>query len=339
MRCKWLLLFVFISFQQLWAQDSLKTWYQDHRGKFNLSAGIDFKNNSLIFVAEDRNYFTLTTNNRRPSYALRFTYHWLNLRLSAPLWGLSYSDPLKGETDNYAMAVGYTGEQLWVRSFVEYYKGFYLADPAKMDPQWFDKNLAYPLRPDISSLTIFGNVYYGFNRHYSHRALLWQSEEQLKSAGSWLMGTTLSYDLMKGDSAFAGNNWSAFQSTNIGTWNNSQHWSIAFAVGYAHTFVLIPDLSITLMAAPGIAISEGKTKSENGNLSGWSTTLGSNSEFRALLAYSRKNWFYSIGAQAYIIVKEYDQYEYGLNYIRSVRFNVGYRFPLKSIPGMQGIGL
>ncbi|NVK28760.1 MAG: DUF4421 family protein [Flavobacteriia bacterium] len=328
--------FVFSCLSLKAQQDS--TYIRDFRDYGNLSLAMESKANNITIFGRRGGALRLTSNNGLPTYGVMFSYKWLNVWATTKLGPLTYSDETKGETNNLGLAVGYTGDHWWARVFFEQYQGYHIANPESFSPNWFDENDNYPLIPDLRSTTVYGNVYYGFNeKTYSHRAMLWQSQEQRKSAGSWLMGVSLGYDHIFSDTSLVPvegvidyyeiRNVSGYETVNA-----------ALNVGYTYSWAFWDRWSFGLMFAPGIAGTYGIVKEMNGTNRGIDFELAAMAEGRAILSYHHDRWYGGLAANAYMLMKPVKGDFYS-NLHTYIRFNVGYRINMPKSKFLGRFGL
>ncbi len=317
-------------------QDS--SYITDYRDFGNLSLALEQKANTLSLVNRGGDFIQLRTNNGLPQYGIMFSYKWLNAWATTSIGNATYSNPLRGKTDNLGLAVGYTGDHWWMRVFYERYTGFHVANPEAYDPNWFDTQTNYPLLPDLTTHTVYANAYYGFNEEtYSHRAFLWQSQAQKKSAGSFLIGVSAGYDRVAADSLivpsvaipqfYSIRNISGYETITIGT-----------NIGYTHTWAFNRRWSLGLMFAPGIATSYGRTEELGVPSRELSLDFGAMAEGRFILSYHHERWYGGIAANAYILTKPLGS-DFFNNAHTYIRFNVGYRLDMPTMPFLRPFGL
>lgn len=117
--------------------------------------------------------------------------------------------------------------------FGQYYKGMFLLSPKTVTVnghRWY-------VRPDISMWQAGGAALYSFNwRRFSYRAAFRQTDWQVKSAGSVLMGAQFFFEKADADSAFVPSlSRSSFRTAGV---NKVLAGDLGPALGYAYTFVL-----------------------------------------------------------------------------------------------------
>lgn len=317
-------------------QDS--TYIRDFRQYGNLSLALERKANNITIFGRRGDNLNLVTNNGYPTYGVKFSYKWLNVWATTNAGPATVTDPIAGKTDNLGLALGYTGDHWWVRGFYEQYRGYYINNPESFNENWFDNNTSYPLLPDLRSRTFYANAYYGFNEEtYSHRAMLWQSQEQIKSAGSWLIGFSAGYDHIFSDTAIVPQQ-AVIDFYEIRDVTGYETVNAAVNVGYTQTWVLFDRWSLGLMLAPGVAMTYGVVEELEGRNRGLDLELAGMAESRFLLSYHHDRWFGGIAANAYILTKPI-QGDFFNNMHSYLRFNVGYRFDMPESKFLGRFGL
>jgi len=138
-------------------------------------------------------------------------------------WGYGFDflrDKKKGKTKSFDFQYHNYGRKFVFDLYIQEYEGFYTED----DPN--GKNLT--LYPDmkINQYAVHGHYVFN-NKKYSYRAAFNQSEKQLKSTGSFLLGGGFYYTDIKSDSSFIYNDENSFRRLQFGV-----------SGGYAYTWVL-----------------------------------------------------------------------------------------------------
>lgn len=246
-----------------------------------------------LFVVSDRQDYTLRvvgapySLNYKPNLAwtlgLGIDYKWFGTELTVKLPFLGYNVARKGYSKPFALTINLNNRRLWFSTQYQFYRGFYLNNPDRLQPNWFDQHPAYPYRNDMRSQTITSHLLYQFNTlQVSVPATLLQREEQRRTAGSWVVGASINYQLIRADSSLV---FPALQPDFDPTSQLLRLNSLTLAVdaGYMRTVVFSKHYFASFMARPGLALLWRQTKtvsdnSENQIRVGWeghaSVTLG-----------------------------------------------------------------
>ncbi|HEY9045788.1 MAG TPA: DUF4421 family protein [Ohtaekwangia sp.] len=106
-----------------------------------------------------------------------------------------------GESNARDLQLNVIGKKWGIDAYLQKYEGFYLDDPSVKIPV----NQPYPHRPDIEARNNGVSVNYTFNnKKFSFRSTYTFVDQQLRSAGSFLLYGTLSSFSAAGDSAILG---------------------------------------------------------------------------------------------------------------------------------------
>lgn len=320
-----------------WSQQD-SSYIVDYRDYGNLSLALERKQNVISILGRDNDFLQLRTNNGFPTYGAMFSYKWLNAWVTTSLGSLTHSEDQRGSTDNFGLALGYTGDHWWIRGFYENYYGYHVSNPEVYNPNWFDDHEAYPTIPSLRNTTFYANAYYGFNEEtYSHRAMLWQSQSQKRSAGSWLVGVSAGWDNIHADSAIlpAGAIYEFYELRDVVGYET---YTFGVNVGYTYSAVLSDEWSLGMMLAPGVAATYGEIRREGRFQSQYALDWGGMAEGRLFLSFHQRRWYAGAAVNAYLLTKPLGGDLFN-NLHTYIRFNVGYRFTMPKSPLLRRVGL
>lgn len=163
-------------------------------------------------------------------------FSWNNTVLSfAYGYGFDFMrDKKLGKTKSFDFQMHHYDRKYVFDLFVQRYKGFYREDRKQKD--------TYVLCPDLQVQQYGVNAQYIFNnRRFSYRAAFNQSERQLRSAGSFLLGGGIYLSHIRSDSSFV-----------YGGQNTMDNFQFGINAGYAYTWVLGRRWHITGAVTTGI---------------------------------------------------------------------------------------
>ena len=235
--------------------------------------------------------------NTSTNFIASFDYRWLSLSLG--LLSLQAGDSYrKGTSSQFSLRASFNGRRLWNTNFIQVYKGYYLTNPLVANPEWNAKTDQYPQRPDLSTVTVFSNLFYCFSpEKFSYRAALWQLDRQEKSAGSFLAGLSLRLHRMDSDTG------QSLIPASIAYLFKPENRLIAQSVtnfninaGYVHTFVVRHSWFLTLYFVPGISIQNSYYLSEDKQIRNQQNKVTGTSEFRFILGYNGNRWYSGISS-------------------------------------------
>jgi len=272
-----------------------------------------------VFVQYDPN----TSTNLMAS----FDYKWISL--SVGLVNFNADDSFrKGNTEQFSLRASFNGKRFWNTNFIQWYQGFYLANPGIANKNWDPIIDPYPYRPDISSVTLFSNLHYCFNpSKFSYRASLWQLDKQKKSAGSLITGVSYRLNVITSDTNQVLIPPSLENSFEPQYRFNAQALSnFTFHFGYIHSFVFKKNWFLTLYFLPGISFQNGNYQVRNQLPTTERSQMVGASEFRFILGYNSDKWFAGLSSHSLSFTgNERLQIWIDNNYTWT-RLFVGYRF-------------
>ena len=148
--------------------------------------------------------------------------------------GLNFmTDKKKGKTEAFDFQVHNYGRKFIIDLFVQQYHGFYTED---------DRGNNIQLYPDLDITQYGANGQYVFNHDkFSYKAAFNQSERQLKSAGSYLLGWGAFYTNIESDSTFV-----------YRQKNTLRNYQIGASGGYAYLWAIDANWFVSGSATMGI---------------------------------------------------------------------------------------
>ena len=314
-------------------------YIKDYRHRLSVGLLVDFKNVVLGILQESSPVISYKTNLPLPMYGFIFSYRWLNFSVSLPIKKISQSDNNYTQTDGFSMALSVTKRKWYFRNFYEDYTGFQLTNPENIDPNYYQKNNLNPDFKDMRQRNYYATIYYGFNgNNYSHRNLLWQSETQKKSAGSFLLGFSGGYKWVDSPRGLIPT-YLEEDSTDAEDVLTVNYLNIGLNFGYSHTFVLPYHFNFSAMLVPAISFIDGYTQNRMGEENKFRSKLGINAESRVQLSYNTKNIYAGVSYSVYAFNNGFnDDFSIG-TFHNLLRFNIGYHFHLKPITALEKFDL
>lgn len=252
---------------------------------------------------------------------LGFTYKWLGLNLSFPLY--SNDNSIYGKTRRFDFGTHLYGRKLIFDLDFSWYKGYYLSNPQNVVPGWVNGD-PYPSRSDVS-VTSFGlNGFYVFKHEkFSYRSAFTYNERQKKSAGSWVVGGGISFNYIRADSTLVHGDYNVeLDSLLVRKANFGNIYGVG---GYAQNFV-VKYFFLSLTLGLGFGFSSDKVFIENLNETDRNSGVSIVSVFRASVGYNN-DIFYAGLSMYNSQLSIASANDLGLSYLNT-NFNlyVGYRF-------------
>ncbi|CAA9244780.1 MAG: hypothetical protein AVDCRST_MAG56-1663 [uncultured Cytophagales bacterium] len=128
------------------------------------------------------------------------------------------------------------GDQFGADAFFQRYRGYYVRNGYAVDSLWRRGN-PYPRYSNLAAFHLGGNIYHVFNHNrFSYRAAFTQMERQVKSAGSFLLMTSVAIMNFsnEGQAFIPSRRLPGYNNNNLGY---ARFYNLALAPGYGHTFV------------------------------------------------------------------------------------------------------
>lgn len=150
-------------------------------------------------------------------------------------YGFSFMrDKERGKTSSFDFQFHHYGRKYTFDIFFQKYKGFYMEDD--------NTDIEFELCPDLEIKKYGFDAHYIFNnKKFSYKAAFNQSEKQLRSAGSFLLGGGVYYTHIQSDTSFIYNDK-----------NQLKNFQFGISGGYAYTWVIKRDYFINVSATGGI---------------------------------------------------------------------------------------
>ena len=178
--------------------DSSNLYIEDLTDLLNLRLYTLTKYNSLEIINPSGRMIMRPNGNT--NLGVGFNYKGLGL-------GVAFGRPLSqssidkyGMTNRFDMQASLYGKRFGVDGFVQWYKGYYMANPEDFI-DWDKPN--YPHVRDLEIFSIGGNGFYLFNRKkFSYKAAYLRNEIQKRSAGSFSTGIFFYHDMVRSENGF-----------------------------------------------------------------------------------------------------------------------------------------
>ncbi len=283
--------------------------------------------------AEDRSLAWSTNGNEQ--YGFGIDYKWLSAELTFDVPAFNQYDATLGTTTSRSFGLGYTGRRLWIRGFWNDTKGFYLEEPRP----WTGSEEPH-VRPDMRSTTYLVSANYALSGkcRFSQNAALFQMERQKRSAGTFVLGTSIWRNTVAGDSSLLSR--ALLDTFDLATgFTAVERTIIAVPFGYTHTFSFWTKgfIHSALLVGPGylhqvIRPTEGPALTGN--------SVAAAVEFKLGAGFNGDRWYAALTTSYYSSSATIGQNgtSLGMNY-GFVRAAVGLRFGPPGIKLLHKVGL
>lgn len=258
---------------------------------------------------------------------VRIQHKWLGLAITYSPQFLQPEE--KGKTKEIDLHVYVYGRKHNVDAYYMSYKGFYI-DNYRKNEILRNAYQQYPLLPDMTLEGAGINYFYVFNhKRYSLRSTYLHNEVQKKSAGSFLLGTSVNYLNFSNPTSVLPDELDSFSNDNEKLINGT-FYVASVLPGYAHTFV-IKRFYFTLAPMIGLAFQYQDFYVEGQEQARRRFSLSARSIARLGLGYNAEKFYVGITAVT-------DSYNYQLSravrlqmQVSDARLILGYRFAPQGI--------
>ena len=220
------------------------TVFRDH---LSLTALICTRGTDLrIHNLDNRKQMAIYTPNNVVNYGFGINYRWFAFEGAFRIPFLDRQDTKKGSTKSYYLEARVIRRKFWAQAFLQSNIGYYLSNVKEFDSKWFDQNTNYFLRPDVRTTIAFLSGNYIFNnRKFSYKAVSNMFEWQKKSAGSFMIGGTITNFNCNADTSLLPFN-TRDRFSKRSHVNNINVLLSGLNLGYLHTFVIKSKMFIHL---------------------------------------------------------------------------------------------
>ena len=164
--------------------------------KFVVKLNVDTQTDTYTFRNNQggTNLRITPNNNYRLFLSLDYQFLGLSIGFSPTFFSGNNEDDLKGESSfsdfRFRAALGQ-----WVQGFqISTIKGYYIENTGDFIPGWTEGTDPYIQIPDMTNRVYGMSTSYVFNPNFSFRNVIYQTEWQKKSAGSFIPTLFYSYD-------------------------------------------------------------------------------------------------------------------------------------------------
>lgn len=215
-------------------------------------------------------------------------YKWFGLGLSLGNSILRRSTTTYGKTSVLDLRINFYGRSAAGELYLQNLKGFYIQDTKDPFGNFYKI-------PDMRFFSIGLTGYWILNRErFSIRSAFIQNERQLKSAGSFMVRTSISYFKLSSDNGIVPPDLaSAYSIDNKFLISGGEFYSLGLAPGYTYTLVLFKKAYINAAVFPGVLWQSYIYDASSRSYSNRNFTL--TLSWRAALGYNTDTWYIGAG--------------------------------------------
>lgn len=213
---------------------------------------------------------------------------------------------------------------------LQQYSGFYLNNTRNYQQY---KNLEhYYKRSDLDAYSTNFNIYYVFNnKKFSFRAPYSFTQSQVKSAGSFVIGTYLSNFYFSADSSVIGTELKGLF-TNFPSMRSGNSFSTGLSFGYAYTFVSKKHWYVSTSFIPGLGTNKINLTRADSTVFTGGNDVSAKLKFTFGIGYDNKKWFFACMFFSDNYYSASEATPVAINYqVSKLRFFIGRRFNTKKI--------
>ena len=179
------LLYPHCSFGQLDTVMHSEGYFVKMNNTLNLRFDLDNDVRSFEFDSGDQKYSVLPNTNLL--MAIAYNYRFLTFKVGfSPKFLAAGDTDEKGKTNVFRLTLDMFLKDFYQTLEYDQTKGYYIDGIDTGVPGAFDGTGEFLILPDLRTLSITGVTRYRFNENYSFKALVNQTEIQIKSAGSFV---------------------------------------------------------------------------------------------------------------------------------------------------------
>ncbi len=300
------------------------------------TVGVNRQSGIILLNTEENNSLNFSTNNPF-SFGLAVDYSWITLEYTQSIKGFELTDTRKGKTESTAFRLRLNGRRFSGSLFVRNTSGFYLENIEDWAPDWFEDNDNYPYSGDLNTRILAANIYYTFNhRKFSNAAAYRQTDRQIKSAGSPLIGFLANAEGIYSKTPMINIDSLEGKFLNI---LKAQYLKTGVFGGYMHTFSIYKRFFLHGSVNQGFLYSFGSGEYHNTEETKKLNALGISVFMRAAFGYNGSKWFAGALFSADFYVSDVSSELTSSTTYTYLKLYIGYRFPLKTPRWMKKIYL
>lgn len=227
--------------QSIDQSSSDSTFIKSYTDKIILKANVDTEIDSYNYKTGDGSELVLRNNNRYRAY-LSVDYEFIGFTVGFAPQFLpdNNDDDLKGSSEltdfRFRFFLGKWTQEVQYKSL----EGFYVNNTTDLIPGWMEDRDPFIQLPEFKSQIYSGSTAYVFNTDFSYRNFEYDTEWQLKSAGSFVPNISYAYRRLsapiEGKEEFENN------------------FDVSLSPSYLHTFVLNTYWFAAIDASPGLGL-------------------------------------------------------------------------------------
>lgn len=315
-------IFYFTSFSAQPEIDFDTNYIQTFRENFYPYTFVNTRAYNLEIYDFDKDDYTNYYPDAAASFGLGFDYKWMTLNYSLSL--ISKKDR-KGKNTNFGY--GITRRKFRISFLYQNYKGFSQYNTRQIDTLNMIDSSSF--RPNLRNWSLQTSFFYIFNhRKASYRSAFLYFEKQLKSSGSFTLGSNIFYNKIE-----AQNSLISWQLDTIvpeeEQFKKASNINFSINGGGFYNFVFLKNFHLAAYLALNIYTTV-RTEKNDYSTSKGESNLGAGFDYRILLGFDNNKTFSGITLAGNTFAKNHISNSFGINYVIleiyfGKRFNLNFK--------------
>lgn len=239
---------------------------------------------------DGKNSLSYKANNSY-SIGVGAAYRFLGANITVKIPGALNQDTSRyGKTQKLDIQAFAFPRKITLDAYLQYYKGFYIAEKDILSNPLL--NGMHGIRSDIQTVHLGLTGSYIFNaKRFSFRAAFLQNEYQKKSAGTPLLGGSIHYNWVNGDSALIPADIRYEQFFNDARFNRIGILSAGMHIGYAYTWVVAKHFFVTGVALAGAGGNYSFLRDNTSDFFEQKLGFQANLSYKAAIGYNSETFY------------------------------------------------
>lgn len=293
---------------------------------------------TIDLINTDTEYSLSYKSNSPYRYGIGFDYEWIALEFSHTIPGLEFNSKTKGSSETFAIRLGLSGRKFRGNLYYRETKGFSHENIEQILPDWFLTETQYPYSENLHNTTLNASLYYTFNhRKFSNTAAIRQIDQQIKSAGSAVIGFVSNFEGIYSPNPIILHD--SLQDSFLDI-KKAEYLKAGITGGYMYTFSFWKNFYIHAALVPGLLYSYGDVALHNNNEEvKTSSTLGASIYSRFTLGYNANRFYGGMYAVSDYYASDAFATQFATTQYTYLKFFIGYRFAFKKRKWMKNFYL
>ncbi len=308
---------IFFSYLSFGQKDTIQTKnnFVSYKEKLGVYIYGISKINNFELEAKDYNSSLRYGPNENFNIGLGFNYKWLGTSIAFNFGFINNDKDIYGDSKSFDSQIDIFTRKYYINTNLQAYQGYYWENPDDFIKTWSISDSAL-VRPDIRTFNIGSSGIYIFNnQNFSFKAVYQNTERQINSAGSWLVGAKISLFEMDSDSSIIPKSIQKHYETSVNIRGISAI-NLGGSFGYTYTFIVKEYIYVNMALMLGLNLQAVSMRDFSENTTDSDAQISSNVLLRMGVGCNKPRYFYglSLSTDSYLIKNPNDtqfSYSYG----------------------------